>query len=267
MNSWNGLDFFIFLIFALNTIIGMQRGASREIIAMMCLSAALIFTIKFTVPLTMFFNSSPLITDVVNNPMTQNFMIAIGAGPLTDDMLMEVNYTIALLICFVGIYSICAAALNIAGVSEHFSFPYATLSRKVGAVLGATRGYIITIIFLSILMLHLLKNNIGGEIISGSYFAGLFQNAAVKFDEMITSRKPEDYNQLFKDKDLYNATDVIKQLKGTLQPSSDGTLQPAPADGTLQPAPDKTPAAPATPATPATPVSPAQSQGNQKNST
>src|SRR3990167_9637606 len=185
MNSWNGLDFLIFLIFALNTIIGMQRGASKEIIAMMCLSVALIFTIKFTVPLTMFFNSSPLINDVVDNPMTQNFMIAIGAGPLTDDMLMELNYSISLLICFVGIYSITAASLNISGISEHFSFPYATLSRKVGAALGATRGYIITIIFLSILMLHLLKNNIGGEIISGSYFAGLFRNAAVKFDEMV----------------------------------------------------------------------------------
>jgi uncharacterized membrane protein required for colicin V production len=256
MDSWNGLDFLIFLIFALNTIIGMQRGASREIIAMMCLSAALIFTIKFTVPLAAFFNSSPLINNVVDNYFTQNFMLAIGAGPLTADMLMEAMYCISMLICFVGIYSICAASLNVAGVNEYFSFPYATLSRKVGAALGATRGYIITVIFLSILMLHLLKNNAGGEIISGSYFAGLFRTSVVRFDELVTARKPEDYTQIFKEKDLYNATDVMKQLKGTLEPSN-GTLQP---QGGMQPtgnqpaapAPKDVPAAPA--ATPSNPA-------------
>lgn len=252
MNSWNGLDFFIFLIFALNTILGMQRGASKEIISMMCLSAALIFTIKFTVPIAAFFNSSPLISDVVDNPLSQNFMIAIGAGPLTTDMLMELNYTISMLICFVGVFSICEAGLNVAGVNESFTFPYATLSRKIGAGLGATRGYIITIVFLSLLMLHLLKNNIGGQIISGSYFANLFRPAAVQLDAMITARTPEAYNQLFKDKGLFDEKAVIEHLKGSLQ-NKDGALLPA--DGSLTP--DGGNGQPATPATPAKPAKPA----------
>lgn|SRR3990167_1365780 len=247
MNSWNGLDFLIFLILALNTILGMSRGASREIISMMCLSAALIFTIRFTVPIAMFFNSSPYAINVVDNPLTQNFMIAIDAGPLTVDMIHEVMYSISLLICFVGVYSICEAGLNVAGVNEYFSFPYATLSRKVGAALGCTRGYIITIVFLSILMLHVLKNNIGGEMISGSYFANLFRPAAVRLDEMITARTPEDYNQLFKDKDLFNEKQVIERLKGSLQ-NSGGTLQPS--DSSMPPPGSDQPVQPATPAQP-----------------
>lgn len=267
MNSWNGLDFFIFLIFALNTIVGMQRGASREIIAMMCLSVALIFTIRFTLPLTdfllsshQFLNTGSMVESVVDNQFMQNFMTAIGSGPLDENMVREIVYSISLLICFVGIYSICAASLNVAGISEYFSFPYATLSRKVGAALGATRGYILTIILISILNLHLAATGF----ISGSFFAALFEGAAQKFDSMITSRNPEDYNKLFEDRNKYNATDVIKQLKGSLDTGTDGSLQPAPQDGTLQPAQPATPAQPASsghPAVPATPAVPAQPSG------
>jgi hypothetical protein len=221
MDSWNGLDFLIFLIFAANTVLGMQRGASREIISMMCLSAALIFTIKFTVPLALFFNRSPLIADVVGNQFMQNFMIAIGAGPLTAELLMEIMYCISMLICFVGVFSICEAGLTVAGVQESFSFPYATISRKVGAALGCTRGYIITLLLLSILSLHLLKYNPGipgtGDWISGSFFARLFQSSTMMLDQMITSRKPEEYQKLFKDKSLYDSTQVIQQLKGSIE--------------------------------------------------
>jgi uncharacterized membrane protein required for colicin V production len=225
MNAWNGLDFFIFLIFAANTILGMSRGASREIISMMCLSVALIFTIKFTVPLALLLNKSSLIVDVVDSSFTKNLMLAIGAGPLTQDALMEVMYCISMLLCFVGIFSICEAALTKAGVNESFSFPYATLSRKIGAVLGCTRGYILALMLLSILSLHLLKNGQpGGDIVSGSYFAGLLRSSTVSFDAIITSRNPDYYNKLFEGKDAYTAADVIKQLNtsGNLQPSVNG---------------------------------------------
>src|SRR3990167_1645354 len=100
MDTWNGLDFFIFLIFASSTILGMVRGATREIISMMCLSVALIFSIKFTIPLAVFFNRSPLINNVVDNPFMQNFMQAIDAGPLTPELLAQIFYSISLLICF-----------------------------------------------------------------------------------------------------------------------------------------------------------------------
>src|SRR3990167_372539 len=166
----------------------------------------------------------------------QNFMIAIGAGPLTSELLMEVMYSISMLICFVSVYSICEGGLNVTGVHESFTFPYATLSRKVGGALGCTRGYIITLIFLSIINLHLLKGGApGGEFISGSFFAKLFQSATVKLDEMITSRKAEDYNKIFEDRNLYNSTKVMEQLKGSMtnpnnpaDPEGSPTATPAP---------------------------------------
>src|SRR5205085_4360245 len=128
MNNWNGFDFLIFLILVLNTILGMARGATKEIISMMCLSMALIITIKFTVPLAGFFNSSPLISGVVSNNVVQNFMLAIGAGPLTEDLLDQIFYGLSLLVCFVGTFSICEGALNYTGFVQVFSFPYATLN-------------------------------------------------------------------------------------------------------------------------------------------
>lgn len=247
MDSWNGLDFFIFLIFAANTVLGMQRGASREIISMMCLSAALIFMIKFTVPLAMFLNRSPLINDVVNNQFMQNFMIAIGAGPLTADLLMEIMYCISMLICFVGVFSVCEAGLTASGVHESFSFPYATLSRKIGAALGCTRAYILTLLLLSILSLHLLKSSPigGGDWISGSFFARLFQSSTVMMDQMITNRKPEDYQKLFQNKNLYDETQVIQQLKGSmknLNPSNPTALPAPPAQQAPAQAPANVPA-------------------------
>jgi|GEM_PF-1546419 len=213
MANWNGLDFFIFLILVLNTILGMARGATKEIISMMCLSIALIFSIRFTVPLANFFNSSPQITDVIDSPFVQNFMTAIGSGPLTTGLLNQVMYSISLLICFVGVFSLCEAALTVTGFTEFFSFPYAALNRKVGGTLGFTRGYIISLIFISI-MLHIYKAGDipGQDFISGSFFARLFKPQAQRLDNLISSQQPEKYYQLYQDQP-YSAEDVYRELR------------------------------------------------------
>lgn len=212
MNNWNGLDFFVFLIFAANTILGMARGATKEIISMMCLSVALIFTIKFTVPLANFFNSSPLLKDVVSNDFINNFMIAIGAGSLTENLLREIFYSISILICFVGIFSICEGALSVTGVVEMYPFPYAALNRKIGAGLGATRGYVISLIFLCIISLHIFKGN-ADSLFTNSFFLHLFQGPIVQLDSIITGQQPEQYKEIFKGKELYNEKNVLQSIQ------------------------------------------------------
>jgi hypothetical protein len=215
MDSWNGLDFIIFLIFAVNTIMGMVRGAMKEIISMLCLSAALIIMIKFTVPLAAFFNSSPLITDVVDSSVIRNFMLAIGAGALTPALLQEVFYCISILICFVGTFSLCEGALAYRGFSESLSFPYAALNSKLGAALGCTRAYVVTLIFLAIISLHLFTQGspTANQFIANSYFARLFQSMTIKLDSLITGQNPEKYREIFEGKDLYNQEQILKQLK------------------------------------------------------
>ncbi len=207
MSSWSGLDFFIFLIFVLNTILGMSRGATKEIISMMCLSVALIFTIRFTIPIAVFLDKSPLIQSVLDAQMIKNFMNIIGAGPLTLDMLTELTYCVSVLICFVGVFSACEAMLTVVGFLEVFSFPYATLNRKVGAALGATRGYILTLLLILVLN-HLFANNP----ITNSFFVNLFQSNVSLFDSLINSQNVEKYNELFKGKNLYNEQNILKAL-------------------------------------------------------
>jgi len=214
MNNWNGLDFFIFLILTINTVLGMARGATRELISLMCLSAALIISIKFTIPLANFFNSSSLINDVVTSKIMQNFMFAINAGPMTSALLNQINYSLSLLVCFVGTFSVCEAGLGVTGFLEVFSFPFAAINRQVGGTLGFTRGYIICLIFLSIFGLHL---NIGGSFFSGSFFANLFQSQAQKLDGFISSQKPENYNQLYQNQP-YNAESLYKNLSKPQEP-------------------------------------------------
>jgi len=210
MANWNGLDFFIFLIFFVNTLLGMSRGATKEIISMMCLSAGLIFTIKFTVPLTIFLNSSPLIKNVLETSIAQNFITAIGGSTLTIDSFSELSYCIAVLTCFVSVFCVSEVTLNYAGFSESFTFPYATLNRKVGAALGATRGFIIALIFI-LVCLHLFKNNKSTDsMISGSYFVKLFQNTSLKLDSLISRQEVGRYNELYQDKNLFNEKDVYK---------------------------------------------------------
>ena len=213
MNSWNGLDFFVFLILALNTIRGMSRGAGLEIIALMCLSAALIFSIKFTVPLTNFLNTSPLLTSVVDNWMVKNFMHAMGAGPLTLSLLHELMYTISLLICFVSVFSITEACIAFSGYTQSLSLSGAVVNRKIGAAIGFTRGYIITLIFLSILTEHIYKGgqSSGSYFIRESFFVKLLENQTKKLDDVINSQNPENYQELYKDKPI-NEQQVIQQL-------------------------------------------------------
>lgn len=212
MNNWNGLDFFIFLILVLNTVVGMRRGATKEIVSLMCLSAALIFTIKFTVPLSNFFAKSPIVNDFVQSPFTQNFMQAIGAGPMTLELVNQIMYSISMLICFVGVFSICDGALSLSGFNEYFSFPYAMLNRKVGGSLGFLRGYVISLILIVILGLHLYKGGgIGGEFLSGSFFANLFGSQAQDLDGLISSQKPENYQKIYENKP-YNEKDLYKNF-------------------------------------------------------
>jgi uncharacterized membrane protein required for colicin V production len=211
MNGWNGLDFLIFVILLFNTLLGMSRGAAREIISLLCLSATLICTIKFTVPLATFFNSSPLINDVITSRLIQNFMASIGAGPLTQDMVMQIAYSVSLLICFVGSFSILEAVLAFTNTREVFKFPYAVIDRKVAAALGCIRGYIFSLVLLSILTLHLLANNQSNPLIANSFFTNLFSSQTAEFDSFVASQLPEQYQQLYK-QNPYNSKAVLQNV-------------------------------------------------------
>jgi len=254
MNTWNGLDFIIFLIFALNTFTGMNRGASREIISMMCLCMSLIITIRFTVPLAQFFNGSPLMIDVVSSTVVQRFMSAVGVGPLTADLLKQLFYSISMLICFVGTFSICEGGLGRTNLVETLSFTSAAVSRKIGAALGCTRGYIISLIILVILTLHIFRpgNNIGDGMTANSFFVGLFQSQTKQLDNLITRQNPDYYNtildkntfgpdkvlQILHPKETQVPADQMQQLQG--QPSTAPSMEPerpAPQQGPAQPAP------------------------------
>lgn len=259
MSGWNGLDFFIFLILASNTVLGMSRGGQREVISMMCLSVGLIFAIQFTMPLTNFLNRSSVANDVVVSSVMQNFMIAIDAGPMTIDLLNQLMYSISLLVCFVGAFSVCEAGLAKAGFVEAYSLPTALVNRKVGGALGFVRGYIVTLIFLSILVLHVYaaNNNIGKDFIAGSYFVDLFKGQMITLDGMISSRNAEQYQELYKNQpykveDLYKVLNKPEDITGgvpsvlpapTTAPAPTPAAAPAttPASTTAQPASANTP--------------------------
>lgn len=192
MNSWSGLDFFILLIFFVNTVLGMSRGASREIISIMCVAVALICTIKFTVPLTEFILGSPAIKDIIDSRITQSFMSMIGADPLTGATIQHIAYCISILVCFVGVFATGEAVLNFTGIVQAYSFPYAFMDRKLGAALGCTKGYVFTLLFIVILH-HLFVHYSFGN----SYFINLFQGAANGLDNLITAQTPEQYQSVF----------------------------------------------------------------------
>lgn len=200
MNGWNWLDFFIFLIFFLNIMMGMARGASKEVMAAMCLIVALIFTIKFTIPLAAFFNKSPLINNVIDTPIVQNFMEVIGAGPLTVRLLAEIFYCIALLICFVGVYSICSALLHFSGFNEVFGFTLGTMNRKVGGTFGLARGYVVTLILLVVLTHIFNKENnsrMDDSLLTGSTFARFYQPSVRLLDKIIREQNAEKYREIY----------------------------------------------------------------------
>jgi len=231
MSNWNGLDFFIFLIFFVNTMLGMSRGAMKEIISMMCLSVALIFTIRFTVPLSDFLNSTPLFDEKSlyygwwTVGVVKNFMAVIGADQITLNLLRELSYSISMLICFVGTFSICEAVL-VSKFSEMFSFPFAVWNSKVGAALGATRGYVVAMIFIIIFSLHIFKNDnreVANQFMSNSYFISLFKNSALKIDSIIGGQDPTRYQEIYQDKDLFNEKSIEKIVpRPNLYPTSSG---------------------------------------------
>lgn len=237
MDSWNGLDFFIFLIFAVNTILGMSRGAAKELISTMCLCVALVCTIKFTIPLATFFNKSPLMVDVITSKFVQNFIASLGLNPLSTNTLQEIFYSISLLVCFVGVFSVCEGGLSMSGLLEVYSFPYAWLNRKLGAVLGGIRGYVITLILISVTTLHVFKNS-DESAFKNSYFVNLFASSAVLFDSIVSKQQPEQYQKIFRDKNLYNP---LKALQDLSKPALEGV---APADLSTAPPAQQQPATP-----------------------
>ncbi|MDA8562014.1 CvpA family protein [Gammaproteobacteria bacterium] len=214
MESWNGLDFFVFLILLINTLRGMSRGGGKELIALMCLSAALIICIKFTVPLANFLNKSPLIISVVKNQFIANFFNSIGAGPLTADVLKQIMYSISLLLCFVSVFSVTEATIYYSGYVQTASLTQAVVSKKLGAAIGFTRGYILSLIFLSIITLHIFKDSggIAKEFIDGSFFVRVLSTPTIMLDDMISSKNPVEYQKLYKDKP-YSESDLIRLLK------------------------------------------------------
>ncbi|SRR5579883_89389 len=207
MSSWTGIDFFIFLILLLNTLMGMSRGATREIVATMCWIAALVVTIKFTLPVMKFINSSPLITTVIATPMVQRFMQQMGLPPLTEQMLLNLNYCISLLVCFMSVIAASGVIVSMSNIVEVFPFPYQFLNRKLGTALGAMRGFVFTLIFI-VLLQHLFMGNV-----PASYFINLFQGSAQKLDNLITAQAPERYREILEDRNLYNEQNILNELK------------------------------------------------------
>jgi len=208
MSAWTGLDFFIFLIFLVNTLLGMSRGGVRETISAIGLCAALVITLKFTIPLTEFVNKSPLITNVITSPMVQNFMRSINMPPLTEAMLLQLGYCVSLLICFTGAFSVCEAVLAYTGVIEVMGLSMSVINRKLGATLGAMRGFVLVLIFI-IILTHLFAGNMPASV-SGNALRG----AAEKMDSLILAQAPERYQEILENKDLYNP----EQIKVLLQP-------------------------------------------------
>jgi uncharacterized membrane protein required for colicin V production len=209
MNNWSNIDFFIFLIFVVNTLLGLSRGATKEILSMICLNVALIFAIKFTLPLATFLDRSPLVQDVLTSRIAQNFTLSIGAGSLTESLLKELSYCLSLVICFAGAFCTCEAVLAFTGAIELFTFSYAAWNRKIGGSLGFIRGYIFTLIIV-LMMSHLYS--ITGISASGSYFSTLFQGTAKKLDDFIGGQQVERYKEIYKDKNLYNENEMLKSL-------------------------------------------------------
>lgn len=217
----------------------MSRAATKEIISMASLSAALICAIKFTMPLALFFNRSPLLIDVVSDKHIQNFMLSLGLNPLGEESLQEIFYSISLLVCFVGTFSICEGVLGIFGIVEMYPFPYAMLNRKLGAVLGGVRGYVISLILISICVLHIFKNS-DNSIFTSSFFVKKFYSSAKKFDSIISGQQPEQYKDIFEDKNLYDPVKAIQDISqpalkgvdtGSIDPTTPGQdiSQPVPA--------------------------------------
>lgn len=248
MNNWNQLDFFIFLILAINFIQGLVRGATREIIALMCLCFAIIVTIKFTVPVETFLNKSPAKTIAAESEIVQNFLYsfndALNNGQQMNitpmALLNRIVFCISLVLCFTAAYSVTAAGLSVSGFVEVFSFPYAALNRKIGGALGFLRGYVVSLIVIICLMTFYAQGNnfLGSEWVKNSAFVNLlYKDPATKFFEIIKTQDPDRYRDIFENRgnftvqDMYDKLDggqtpEVQQFKQMLNQPEGGTQQP-----------------------------------------
>jgi len=208
MNSWNGVDFFIFLIFLMNTLLGMARGGLKEFISSFSLIAALVVTIRFTIPITEFMNGSPMIEEGLTSQFVQNFMHAINMPPLTEAMVLQMNYCLAMMILFVLTYSLCDAALAFGSPTEAFGLSVTIVNRKLGIALGAVRGFVISLLFV-IIFIHLYEGNVTSVVVNS------LRGPAEKLDNLIRARTPEQYQQILQDEKLYHPENVLSVLKNT----------------------------------------------------
>ncbi|HSW92830.1 MAG TPA: CvpA family protein [Gammaproteobacteria bacterium] len=206
MSGWTGLDFLIFLIFLINTMLGMARGGIKEMISMISLCAGLIVMIKFTVPLTKFLDGSPLMNDFLTSQFTLNFMKAIDMPPLTMNNLLAMDYCVSMLVCFVGAFCACEATLAFSSMMEAFGLTATIMNRKLGAALGATRGFVFALVFIVIVQ-RLFASDV-----PASNFINLLGGSAARMNSIILEKAPEKYIEILKDKDLYNQNEILKEL-------------------------------------------------------
>lgn len=145
MADFTWIDYLIFLVFFVNTMLGLARGLYKETISIMCLIVAFIIAIKFTSPIALVLNGSQGFQDVLT--VFTKFTSYNAATSLT-----LVSYGVSLLVLFVGTFSISEAALFYAGI-ELFIFPYAIIGRALGGVLGFIRGYALSVVLILVLRL------------------------------------------------------------------------------------------------------------------
>jgi hypothetical protein len=162
--------------------------------------------IKFTMPVAEYINKSPLIIDVVTSQFVMNFMKAINMPPLTDAVLFSFNFCLSLLICFVGTFSVCEATLSYSSAMEAFGMSTTIINRKSGAAFGATRGFVLVLIFIVI-----LQRLFVGEP-PASRFIDLLGPSATKMKDIIVSGAPQRYIEILQDKNLYNQDQILNDL-------------------------------------------------------
>ena len=137
----------------------------------------------------------------------QNFVTSIGLGPLTQEGIFSFGYGVSLLICFMGIFSIGEATLAYTNAMNLFTFPYMAVDRKVGAAMGAVRGFVFATIFV---LFCLTFNN---PFSANSYFISVLTPSASRLNTLIIQQTPERYQEVLKDKNIFNAKAILEQLK------------------------------------------------------
>src|SRR3990167_5439569 len=142
MADFTWLDYLIFGVFFLNIILGLARGLLREIIGILSLIVALLVSIKFTLPITEFLNSSDGFKSVIS--AFTSFTDFNVMGPLS-----YISLGVSFLILFVGTYSIGEAVNYYAPAFGVLMFPrMAFIDRILAASLGYIRGYVFSLVLI-----------------------------------------------------------------------------------------------------------------------